>query len=86
MKINMHGNILTREIQIYSLEISILNIYLSLTNSEPAYLLSGDIDCETIPLIYSLCGSVGKDFVYHACGDEFKSRQKGKFSNFPHNL
>jgi len=24
----------------------------------------------------SLCGSVGKDFVYHACGHEFESRLK----------
>jgi len=22
--------------------------------------------------LYSLCGSVGKDFVYHACGHEFE--------------
>jgi len=29
-------------------------------------------------------GSVGKDFVYHACGHEFESRLKWKFSNFPH--
>jgi len=34
----------------------------------------------------SLCGSVGKDFVYHACGHEFESRLKWKFSNFPHHL
>jgi len=27
----------------------------------------------------SLCGSVGKDFIYHACGHEF-------FSNFSHHL
>jgi len=33
-----------------------------------------------------LCGSVGKDFVYHACGHEFESRLKGKFSNFPHHV
>jgi len=27
-------------------------------------------------LIASLCGSVGKDFFYHACGHEFESRLK----------
>jgi len=34
----------------------------------------------------SLYGAVGKDFVYHACGHEFESRLKGKFSNFPYYL
>jgi len=34
----------------------------------------------------SLCCSLGKDFVYHACGHEFKSRLKWKVSNFPHHL
>jgi len=33
-----------------------------------------------------LCGSVGKDFVYHACGHELESRLKWKFSNFPYHL
>jgi len=28
-------------------------------------------------------GSVGKDFVYHACGHEFESRLKWKLHNFP---
>jgi len=37
-------------------------------------------------VLASLCGSVGEDFVYHACGHEFKSRVKRKFSNFPHHL
>jgi len=37
-------------------------------------------------LLTSLCGLVGKDFVYHACGHEFESRLKRKFSNFPHHL
>jgi len=37
-------------------------------------------------LLASLCGSVSKDFVYHACGQEFESRPKWKFSNFPHHL
>jgi len=32
----------------------------------------------------SLCGSVGNDFVYHACGYELDSRPKWKFSNFHH--
>jgi len=36
--------------------------------------------------VASLCGSVGKDFVYHVCGHEFESRLKWKFSNFPHHL
>jgi len=35
---------------------------------------------------YSLYGTVGKDFVYHACGHEFESRLKWKISNFPHHL
>jgi len=30
----------------------------------------------------SLCGSVGKDLVYHACGHEFKSRMIWNFLNF----
>jgi len=34
----------------------------------------------------SLCGSVGKDFVYHAYGHRFESRLKCKFSDFPHHL
>jgi len=34
----------------------------------------------------SLCGLVGKDFVYHACGHEFESRLKWTFRNFPHHL
>jgi len=34
----------------------------------------------------TVCYSVGKDFAYHACGHEFKSRLKWKFSNFPHHL
>jgi len=29
-----------------------------------------------IHVIASLCGLVGKDFVYHACGHEFESRLK----------
>jgi len=33
-----------------------------------------------------LCGSVAKDFGYHACGREFESRLKWKFSNSPHHL
>jgi len=37
-----------------------------------------------LPAFASLCGSVGKDFIYHACGHE--SRLKWKFSNFPHHL
>jgi len=36
--------------------------------------------------IASLCGSVGKDFVYHACGHEFESRMEWKISNFLHPL
>jgi len=31
----------------------------------------------------SLCGSVGLDFIYHACGHEFESRLN---ENFPHQL
>jgi len=34
----------------------------------------------------SLCGSVDKDCVCHACGHEFDSRLEGKFSNVPHHL
>jgi len=34
----------------------------------------------------SLCGSVGKDFVYHACAHEFESGLKWKFSNHSHHL
>jgi len=37
-------------------------------------------------ILASLNGSVGKDLVYHACGHEFESRLKRKFSNFPHHL
>jgi len=37
-------------------------------------------------LMDSLCGSVDKDFIYHACGHEFESRLKWTFSNFPHHL
>jgi len=33
-----------------------------------------------------LCGSVGKDLVYNACGHAFESRMKWKFSNFPHHI
>jgi len=40
----------------------------------------------TKPIHASLCGSIGKGFVYHACGREFESRLKWNFSNFPHHL
>jgi len=33
-----------------------------------------------------LCRSVGKDFVYHACGNEFEPRLKWNFFNFPNHL
>jgi len=33
-----------------------------------------------------LCDSVAKDFFYHACGREFDSQLKCKFSDFPHHL
>jgi len=39
------------------------------------------------PYVVTLCGSIGKDFVYHVCGHEFESRRlKWNFSNFPHHL
>jgi len=33
-----------------------------------------------------LCGSVGKDFLYHACGHEFESRLNWEFYDFLHHL
>jgi len=37
-----------------------------------------------ISLFVNLCGSVSKDFVYHASGHEFEFRLKWKFAGFPH--
>jgi len=39
-----------------------------------------------IIFIFSLCGSVAKDLVYHACGHEFVSRLKWKLSYFSHHM
>jgi len=49
-------------------------------------IIGGQISQLWLTIIVSLCGSVGKDFVCHACGHEFESRPKWKFSNFPHHL
>jgi len=37
-------------------------------------------------LSLTLCGSVGKEFVYHACGHEFESRLKVKVFFSSHHL
>jgi len=37
-------------------------------------------------LFVCLCGSVGEDLVYHACGHEFESQLKWNFFIFPHHL
>jgi len=44
-------------------------LFLTMLDEEYQSILNEDI-C----LLASLCGSVGKDFVYHACGHEFETR------------